>query len=375
MALIAPTRMTVNPSFTDPRFLINYALRSGFMYLFPRQELDVRLTERDQAVYVPVLDLRTIAQGSQTGYNELPTVSLNLDYITTPTYEQKIRVVYSREDLNAAANWNMSLTDAYSKAMRQGHFQLLRDAALFGFNPQNGEGLINSSSGTVRENLPADSNGKATVDDYDPNQLFQALNRVITGILNRCNLLGVTGRYNDGGAAVKVTCLTPQRVLGTLVSKVVELTGYQRPGAGSASILEAVRGVMNAANVDVTFAPDDELRGRGANGTDIMLFTIPELPNMAAQGAIDTNVFADEFGQANLNCNGLFADRAIPAEITGPVGAEATDVVTFMRTTSGWALRGEATTILSVGVSEANEFTAAGPASSAPASSSASTAS
>ncbi|MXV44329.1 DUF2184 domain-containing protein [Saccharibacter sp. 17.LH.SD] len=363
MALIAPTRMTVNPSYTDPRFLINYALRSGFMHLFPRQELDVRLTERDQAVYVPVLDLRTIAQAAQSGYNELPSVSLSLDYITTPTYEQKIRVVYSREDLNAAANWNMSLTDAYSNAMRQGHFQLLRDAALFGFNPQNGEGLLNSSSGTVRELLPADSNGKSTVDDYDAGQLFQSINRIITGQLNRCNLLGITGRYNDGGPAVKVTCLAPQRVLGTLVSKIVELTSYQRVGSGSASIVQAVIDVMKAANVEVIFAADDELRGRGTNGTDVMLFTIPELPNMAAQGKIDTNVFADEFGQANLSCNGLFADRSIPTEITGPVGAEATDVVTFMRSTSGWALRGEATTILSVGVSEANEFSAAGPQS------------
>lgn len=48
MALIAPARMTVNPSFTSPRFLLNNAVRSGFMRLFPGDGPDVKLTEGER---------------------------------------------------------------------------------------------------------------------------------------------------------------------------------------------------------------------------------------------------------------------------------------------------------------------------------------
>ncbi len=356
MALIAPARMTVNPSFTSPRFLLNNAVRSGFMRLFPGDGPDVKLTEGAKAVYVPVLDLRTLAKGSQTGYNELPSVSIKADYITTPAYEQKVRVAYSREDLNAASSWNISLASAYTMAMRQAHFQLLRDAALFGFNPQNGEGLINSASGTVRERLQADSNGKTTLDDYDPGQALQAFLRAITGRLNACNLLGISAQYNAGGPPVRVVFLAPQRVLGLLASRIVELTSYQRPGAGSASIIQSIIDVMKASNVDVQFAPDDTLRGRGEGGTDAVILTIPELPDMGAQGQFDTNVFGDEFQPDERACNALFVDREVPAEISGPIGAEGTDTVSFMTVTSGWSLRGEATAILSIPVADGNEF-------------------
>ncbi|MPW00397.1 major capsid family protein [Bombella apis] len=338
MALIAPARMTVNPSFTSPRFLLNNAVRSGFMRLFPGDGPDVKLTEGAKAVYVPVLDLRTLAKGSQTGYNELPSVSIKANYITTPAYEQKVRVAYSREDLNAASNWNISLASAYTMAMRQAHFQLLRNAALFGFNPQNGEGLINSASGTVRERLQADSNGKTTLDDYDPGQALQAFLRAITGRLNACNLLGISAQYNAGGPLVRVVFLAPQRVLGLLASRIVELTSYQRPGAGSASIIQSIIDVMKASNVDVQFAPNDTLRGRGEGGQD------------------DTNVFGDEFQPDERACNALFVDREVPAEISGPIGAEGTDTVSFMTVTSGWSLRGEATAILSIPVADGNEF-------------------
>lgn len=367
MALTAPTRLTVNPSFTSPRSLLSNAVRSGFTHLFPNGRPDVKLSEGEKAVYVPVLDLRTLAKGSQTGYTELPSVEIAASYISTPVYEQKIRVTYSREDLNAAASWNLSLVNAYSTAMRQGHFQLLRDAALFGFNPQNGEGLLNSANGTVREKLQADSNGKTTLDEYDPGQAFQALLRAINGRLNACNLLGISAQYNAGGAPVRVVFLAPQRVLGLLASRVVELTSYQRPGAGSASIIQSVIDVMKASNVEVQFAPDDSLRGRGEGGTDAMILTVPELPDMGAQSQFDTNAFGDEFDPQERACNALFVDREIPSEISGPIGAEATDVVSFMSTTSGWSLRGEATAILSIPVADGNEFSLnpAAPAASA----------
>lgn len=359
MPLIAPARLKVDPNFTDPRVLVHYAQRSGFAELFPGGEPAVRLGERDFAVYVPVMNMRTIAKGAQSGYNELPSVSLVADTITTPTYEQKIRVEYSREDLNAAGNWGLSLAQAYSTGMRQGHFQLLRDAALFGFNPQNGEGLLNAQQGTVRDNLPADSKGNTTLDAYDAGELYQFLLHLIQSQLVRCNLTQPSGQYNVGGEPVKVRLLMPQRILALLTTKIVQLTSYQRIGAGTQSVMQAVIETMKAANVDVLAAPDDELMGRGANGTDAVIATIPELPKRDGLLTFDTNAFGDEFGQSNTDCNALYVDRSVPAEITGPIGAEATDVVSFMRTTSGWALRGEATTILSVPVSTSGVFSSA----------------
>lgn len=366
MGLLAPARFTVNPSFTSPRALVSQSVRSGFMHLFPNGRPDVKLTEGAKAVYVPIYDIRTLAKGAQTGVNELPSVQINASLISTPVYEQKIRVVYSREDLNAAASWQLSLANAYSLAMRQGHFQLLRDIALFGFNPQSGEGLLNSASGTVSESLPADSQGHTTLDAYDAGEAFQAFLRAINGRLNACNLLGVSAQYNAGGPPVRVVILAPQRVLGLMASRVVELTSYQRPGAGSASITQSIIDVMKGSNVEVIFAPDDSLKGRGTNNTDAVVLTIPELPDMGAQGAFDTNIFGDEYESQERGCNALFVDRDLPAEITGPIGAEGTDLVSFMSSTAGWSLRGEATAILSVPVSNSNEFSLAGSSSGTP---------
>lgn len=54
--------------------------------------------------------------------------------------------------------------------MRQGIFQQLRSALLYGMNPAGGEGLLNTAGATT-ESLPPDSNGNTTVLTYDHGQM------------------------------------------------------------------------------------------------------------------------------------------------------------------------------------------------------------
>lgn len=347
MGVIAPTRRILSPSITSPKFVVRNALRSGFMRVLADGQPDVKLTETTRAVYVTTLDVRTLARGAQSNASELPSVDIQYGYISAPTYQQKVGVTYSRDDVNSAADWNSPLPALYSHGMAQAHFQLMRDAALYGFNPQNGEGILNSSA-SERESLPADSNGKTTLDDYDAGQAFQYLLGVFNRRLVACNLMGVTGTYNSGGAPVRLVVLAPQRVISKLNSRIVELTSYQRAGAGSASILQSLVEVMHGNNVSVEFAPDDSLIGRGTGGTDAVIITLPELPDVGTIPKFNTNEFGDSVQPNERAMNTMFTDRVVASELSAPWGPEMTRVVSFMRITAGWALRGEGTTILSV---------------------------
>ena len=75
--------------------------------------------------------------------------------------------------------------------MRQGHFQLARSAALYGFQPANGEGIANTN-GATSVNLPPDSNGNDTVVTYDNGQMGLFLIQQIGAIIRDLKQRGFT---------------------------------------------------------------------------------------------------------------------------------------------------------------------------------------
>ena len=100
---------------------------------------------------------------------------------------------------------------------------------------------------------------------------------------------------------------------------------------------------MNGDEVD--FVCDDTLIGQGAGGTDAIIINIPEIKKPQG-GEVDTNEFAKLMPGLDA-CNLMLVDMAAPREIRAPLPGGAIDVVSELRTTSGWPIRPEALLILS----------------------------
>jgi hypothetical protein len=223
-------------------------------------------------------------------------------------------------------------------AARQGIAQQLRNALLYGYNPANGEGLLNTSGATTQV-LGADSNGNTGYSTWDSGQLAQYL-------LNMIGALKV--RTLQIGQPLRLVFLAPQRFISQIsYSGVVSLTQFQRIGAGvetAAGLVETV--AQWAGGDDVSFAADDTLIGQGAGGTDAILLIAPELKIPKANAQINTNIFATL--TPNQTATSLMlTDVSAPTEIPTPIADGGITTLYTMRSTSGWGIRPEALTILS----------------------------
>jgi hypothetical protein len=190
MANIAPAFVTVNPSFTEPGILLPYSQASGAFDLLAGGEPLVRLSEGDLYVYIKRIDMRSRVAAGTAAYNSLPSISTTLSMISTPTYLLRVRGEYDHHDTAAMGRWGLSIVETQRLATRQGHFQLARSALLYGFNPANGEGLLNTNGATA-VNLPADSNGDTTVATYDNGQMAFFLLSQVSAMKSRTNQLGI----------------------------------------------------------------------------------------------------------------------------------------------------------------------------------------
>lgn len=337
MGVIAPAFVTLNPSVTLPEFLLPYSQASGAFQTLPGGDLMNRLGEGDLAAYINRADIRTKMAAGQSAYNELPSVTIVMSMIQTPTYLMRVRAAWDHHDAAAMARRGMAIDRAQRRGMWQGHFQLTRSSLLYGFNPAKGEGLMNTA-GAVVINLPPDSHGATAVSTYDNGEMALFLLGQIVAMKTRTNQLGI-GR--------KFTFLGPQRTLGLLEYNIVQITSYQRPGAGTHSTAGVVEAVAGENDDEITWAYDDTLIGKGAGGTDAILLVMPEVQNPQPDTNWNTNEFANI--EPGLRATTLqLCDMVAPRELTAPLPGGAVDVVSEMRITSGWGLRGEAVEIISM---------------------------
>lgn len=337
MANLAPSFVTVNPSYTMPEILLPYSQASGAFDLLATGEPMQRLSEGDLYAYIKRADVRTKMAAGQSASNSLPSVSVAMSQISTPTYLLRVRAEYDHHDTAAMGRWGVSIVEAQRLGMRQGHFQLARTALLYGMNPANGEGLLNANGATATS-LPADSFGNTTVVSYDNGQMAFFLIGLISAIKSRTNQLGI-GR--------KFTILGPQRVLGAMeYQNIVQLTSFQRVGAGTTSTAGVLKDVLEMNGDEIVWAYDDTLIGKGANGSDAVIVTMPEVqkPN---GGKINTNEFA-KLSPGLEACTLMLCDMAAPREIPTPLPGGAIDVLSEWRISSGWGVRPEAITIASM---------------------------
>jgi hypothetical protein len=337
MANIAPAYVTLNPNYMMPELLLPYSQASGAFDVLPTGEPLVRLSDGDQVAYIKRIDVRTKMAAGQSAYNSLPSVGIANSMISTATYLMRVRAEYDHHDTAAMGRWGVNIVEAQRLGMRQGHFQLARTALLYGMNPANGEGLLNANGATA-VNLPPDSNGNTTVVTYDNGQMAFFLLSQLSATKARTNQLGI-GR--------KFVFLGPQRVFGALeYQNIVQVTQFQRTGAGSSSTAGVVKDVAGMNGDEIIWAYDDTLIGRGAGGNDAVLIVMPEVEK--PQGTKwNTNEFA-RLAPGLDACTLQLCDKSAPTEIPTPLPGGAIDVLSEMRITSGWAIRPEAVTLLSL---------------------------
>jgi hypothetical protein len=337
MATISPSFAQVHPSYTLPETLMPYTQASGAFELLADGGPMVRLSDGDLYAYIKRIDIRTRMAAGQSAYNQLPGVSFALGQISAPTYLLRVRAEYDHHDTAAMARWGISIVEAHRLGMRQAAFQILRNGLLYGFNPTNGEGLLNAAGATSIP-LPPDGANNSTVVTYDNGQMAFFIIAQIQAIKTRTNQLGI-GR--------KFVIIGPQRTLGAMeYQNIVQLTSYQRPGAGSQSTAGLIKDVLEMNDDEIGWGYDDTLIGKGAGGNDAVIIVMPEVEQPKGQ-RINTNEFA-KLTPSMEACTLMLCDMAAPKEIPVPLPGGAIDVLAEMRTTSGWGVRPEAITIISM---------------------------
>lgn len=336
MTLQAPAYEILHPSFEEPELLLQYTQASGFPDVLAGGQPRTRLGEDDLVVYMKQLNLRTKTAVGQSSSNELPGVDIFASMISTATYRYQSRSIYDHHDVSAGGRWGFSTVDAYRLGMRQGMFTTARDACLYGMNPANGEGLLNAS-GAVKVNLPPDQNNNDTVVTYDNGAMAFFLAQQVLNLKTRTVQLGIGKEF---------TILGPQRTLGLFEYSIVQLVQMQRAGAGSMSTAGTLKEILMMNGDKLTWAYDDSLIGQGANGNDAVLLVMPEVTKPAG-ATINTNEFA-KLAPGNSTNTTMYCDMPAPREIVSPMPGGKTDFMLEWRTSSGWAPRGTAVTIISM---------------------------
>lgn len=336
MALQASAYAKISPSFEEPEILMQNTQPSGFVDTLADGQLRVRLAEDDLLVYMKQVNLRTRTAAGAAGFNELPGVDIAASMISTPTYLFQSRATFNHHDVAAGGRWGFSTVEAYRLGLRQGHFQLARDAALHGMNPQNGEGLLNTPGATAL-NLPPDANGQTSVLGYDNGDMAFFLAQQILGIKTRTLQLGIGKEF---------AILGPQRTLGLLEYNVVQLTQYQREGAGTASTRGTLDAILMKNGDKLTWGYDDTLQGAGYGGSDAVILVMPEISTPDGR-EVNTNEFA-KMTPGSKVCATQYCDMAAPREILSPMAGGATDFLMEWRNSSGWGVRPQAIAIISM---------------------------
>jgi hypothetical protein len=331
MPNIFPTQQKLVPSFTEPELIVTYTQASGAFAVLPGGKPRVKIGSEDQQVYINTLDIRTDVTASQSPVNLLPSAQLVGGYINTPTYLMRVRAIWDHHDMARAAMYAVGLPNAQDLACRQGIFQQMRTGLLYGFNPNEGEGLLNTS-GATSVNLPADSYGNTHWSTYDNGQLALFFLNQIVALKS--------GMYQSGGNIKnRIVVISPQReFLAFQLANIVQVTSYQRPGAGTATTAEVVRAQLATGGDEFEWYFDDTLIGQGTSGGDPIILTMPEIEVPSIQGMVNTNVFG-EMKPALSAVNMMYADMAAPMKIPTPTPDGAITEIQELRVTSGWTVR------------------------------------
>lgn len=340
MANVFPTKMKISPAFTEPDLIVTYAQSSGAFAALEKGRPRVKIGSEDMAVYINRLDLRSNYAVAQSATNLLPSAGLTVDFDQTATYLIRSRAIWDHHDMAQAANYAIGLPNAQDLAMRQGIFQGMRSGLLYGFNPAQGEGLLNAPGATA-VTLPPDSYGNTTALTYDNGQMALFW-------LGQLVLLKTRMYQTGGNIKNNIKVISPQRIFETFaMQSIVQVTSYQRPGGGTSTVAQVIQDVAQSNGDTFEWFFDDTLIGQGAGGNDAVLLTVPEI-DAPTGNKPDTDIFGANM-QPKMNAvNLMYTDMAAPMKIPTPTPDGAVTEIQELRCTSGWCVRPQGITIVSI---------------------------
>jgi hypothetical protein len=336
MAINVQTQIKASPATDIPGLIMPFSQPSGAFLAISNGAPEVRLGDEDQYVYVKRLDIRTATIGGQSSSNQFPGVDIDATMVSTPTYLLRNSVEFDHHESNRAGMWGFPVDQAYVLGMNQGFFQQMRVANLYGMTPSNGEGLLNTN-GASATNLPVDQFNNSTFSTYDNGSMYSYILELARQVMAQTYQFGVEQR---------MTILGPTRVISRWQTSVVQLTNFQREGAGTATIASAIKAVLKESGVTVEFGYDDTMIGKGSGGKDAVLICLPDIQVPKMQGNINTNAFA-ELQPSLTGCNVMYQNVAQPTQKRVPLAKGFQEIMSEIRITSGWGLRPEAIMILS----------------------------
>ena len=335
-----PAQMKVTPSFSEPKLVVAFAQKSGAFEALAGGAPKTSISSEDLFVYVNSLTLRSEVLASQNAPTDLPSADLIAQYFSTPTYLLRTRAIYDHHDIAAGAAYAVSVPQAQKLAMRQGINQFRRVMLLYGLNAANGEGLLNTS-GATSVTLPADQYDNTTFSTYDSGDMALFFLQQIVSLKTRMFQSG-------GNIKSRIVVISPQRIFLELEqAAIVQVTSYQRPGAGTATVGQVIQDVSEGVGTTFDFYYDDTLIGKGAGGTDMVIMTIPEFENTDGDG-INTNIFFQDITPKTLDVNLMYADAPAPFEIPTPIPDGGITEMLEIRSSCGWCIRPYGLTLVSV---------------------------
>lgn len=342
MPVIFPAQAKITPSFSEPDLILTYTQASGAFASLAGGKPRVKIGPEDLAVYINRLDLRTQVSSGQSPFNMLPSAVLEVNYDTTPTYLIATRAIWNHHDTARGGELAINVPGAYNLAARQGIFQQMRSALLYGYQPSNGEGLLNTVGATTVP-LPPDPFGNTTVVNYDNGAM------ALFVLAQTVNLK--SGMYQSGGQIKnEIVVISPQReFLAFANANIVQVTSYQRPGAGTATTAGVAKGVIEETGDSFEWYFDDTLQNQLAGGAnDAVILTIPEIEAPDIPGMINTNVFGSDLKPQTKAVNLMYTDMSAPLEIPTPIPDGAITTRYEQRITSGWNIRPQGLYLLSM---------------------------
>ena len=148
------------------------------------------------------------------------------------------------------------------------------------------------------------------------------------------------------GAAVAVR--EPVSTAPTIMRAIpAGVTPSAAAAAGTASTAGTVKSILMGNGDELIWGYDDALQGAGGSSNlDVVIISMPEVTKPKGK-AQNTNEFAN-LSPGNAVCSTQYCDMPAPREILSPLAGGATDFLTEWRVSSGWAVRGQGLSLITM---------------------------
>lgn len=292
---------------------------------------------KEQAYITIVSNINSETQVGQQWGSQMAKQTYTLGQLGVPYYRVEAYVEYNVDEqakFEELSN-GVALPDFLENLAKQGINQRRHQAILYGFDSSNGlnQGIL---ANATQLNLPADSNNKQKLTEYDPMEMQSFLSLVVRRAMD-----------TTYGMAKPCVIASSQRVINYLSSTIIPLVNSQKDGAG----VDTIRGLFNRVVSEwlgvgaVEFVADATLEGTAAGGKDRIVFIAPGLDTQTSEDVEGVNLVG-QLNSINYNtwydsAEGLMRFDAPPS--MGTYGCKYT-----MKLTPGVTLRSEAVQVVDI---------------------------